>query len=47
LQIGGALKEGCIDEQEFSDQVSAAIGDLWYSDEASSRETLAVMSIDP
>jgi hypothetical protein len=36
-----------VDEDEFGMQVEAAIGYLWYSEEAANRPTIDVLSIDP
>ena len=36
-----------VNEQEFGEQVDAAMGCLWYSDEASKRLTIDVLWINP
>jgi hypothetical protein len=36
-----------VDEDEFGMQVEAAIGYLWYSEVATNRPTIDVLSIDP
>lgn len=41
------LRKGFIQEPHFVDQVSAAMGELWFSEEAVKRPTVAVLWIEP
>ena len=41
------LQEGHIDEEEFINQVDAAMGCLWYSKQATEHETVDLIWINP
>jgi hypothetical protein len=44
----GWLRDGCLDENEFGRQIEAAMGFLWYSDEAvKSGRTRDVLDLHP
>jgi hypothetical protein len=44
----GWLRDGCLDENEFGRQIEAAMGFLWYSDEAvKSGRTREVLELHP
>jgi hypothetical protein len=43
----GWLDEGHFDEEEFAQQVDAAMGTLWYSEQAAHRGTVDVLWIRP